>query len=179
MAIWVLNDDGSSRQPIGFSRSDNALRYPFGDVDHRIQLINVQWGLPKNQIARLRVCRKRTAARRGQILEKFDSRSLGRAQSGDVKPGTKNLVEVLLFNAVVLAFAGYTHAEQVTIKSQALVGIRYDDCCVIDSHKEIPVSSLPLRISFAWWKRNNLEDVIVQIAKVKGLNAGGIAIPFR
>src|ERR1043166_9832641 len=85
---------------------------------------------------------------------------------------------MFLFGAVVLARAGDVQPECVAIKLQTRFRITDDDRGVIDTEKQF-VLALPLLIALAFRKLQDLEPVLVRIAKVECLNAAGVLVPIR
>src|SRR5262245_1306745 len=84
---------------------------------------------------------------------------------------------MFLLRAVVLAGARYVQAERVSIKLQARLGIANHDCGMIDTKKQF-VFLLPFLIALAFRELQNLEPVLVGIAKVKSLDTTGILVPI-
>src|SRR5262249_21934407 len=59
---------------------------------------------------------------RREILEKLDRRPARGLQARDAEPGSKDVVQVLLLRAVVLALAGHGQPQRVAIEGEALFG---------------------------------------------------------
>src|SRR5689334_17748121 len=85
---------------------------------------------------------------------------------------------MFLLGAVILTRAGDAQAECVAIKLQARFGIAHDNRSVVDTEKQF-VFLLPLLIALACGKLQNLEPVLVRIAKVESLDAARILVPIR
>ena len=85
---------------------------------------------------------------------------------------SENLVQMLLFSSEIFAFARFTQSEQVAIKFQTSVGVRNPNRSVIDAEKQSVGLLLPARIAFARRKINDLQVVLVGIAKIERLNPG-------
>ncbi len=93
-------------------------------VQLRRQLRDIIQGetrVPKNEVVRFRVTGQLASARRRDVFEELDARPAFRAQSGDMQPRTEDLVQMLLLDAVILAFTGNAQTEQVAIEREALV----------------------------------------------------------
>src|ERR1051325_1110928 len=85
---------------------------------------------------------------------------------------------MFLLRAVVLTGPRDVQTECISIKLQARLGIADDDCGMIDSQKQL-VLVLPLLIALAFRKLQNLEPVLIRIAKVESLDAAGVLVPVR
>ena len=73
---------------------------------------------------------------RRQILEQFDARPLARTKRRNAQPRAEHVVQALLLDVVVLAFAGHVHPQGVAIEAQCPVGVVNDDGRVIDAQEE-------------------------------------------
>jgi hypothetical protein len=84
---------------------------------------------------------------------------------------------MLLLGAVVLAAARDAETQRVAIEGEARLGIADHDRGVVDAQEEPPVGLLPARVALPLREGDQLEEVSVRVAKVEGLDAGGVRIP--
>jgi hypothetical protein len=73
--------------------------------------------LPVPDIVGLAAGRIKTAIARGHEIQQFNGRSGCRPQCGNAQAGTKYIVQSLLFDTVIFAFAGYFHPECVALEA--------------------------------------------------------------
>src|SRR6266516_3372125 len=80
---------------------------------------------------------------------------------------------MFLLGSEILAFAGFTKSEQVAKKMQTRLRIRDSNRGMIDAEEEVIGLFLPTRIAFARRKIDDLEIVLVGIAKIKCFDSSG------
>src|SRR2546430_10234727 len=80
---------------------------------------------------------------------------------------------MFLLSPEILAFACFAQAEQIAIKMQTSVRVRDPDGSVVNTEKKVVGFLLPARIAFAGWKINDLEIVLVGIAKIECFDSSG------
>src|ERR1041385_9253431 len=91
--------------------------------------------------------------------------------------GAENIVEGFLLGAIVFAFTGHAHAQQVPIKAQTRLGVADDNRRVINAHKEVLAWIVPFGQAFLWGEPQNLQNMVIRIAKVKRFDATRILVP--
>ena len=101
-----------------------------------VDLVGEKVRMPEDQIIGFGIFRKGAPARGRDILEELDARSFVGAQSGDAQASAEDLVQMLLFDAVVLAFAGNAQTEEVAIEREALFSVGNHDGRVINAEEE-------------------------------------------
>src|SRR2546430_12342702 len=79
---------------------------------------------------------------------------------------------MFLLSPEILAFACLAQAEQIAIKMQTSVRVRDPDGSVVNAEKKVVGFLLPTRIAFAGWKINDLQIVLIRIAKIERFNTG-------
>src|SRR4030095_6503625 len=84
-----------------------------------------------------------------------------------------DIIQMLLFGAVVRALADEFKAKQVAIVFQTVVCIRHDNGAVVDAEIEFIVILLPARIALAGWEINDFQIMSIGIFKIESANAGG------
>src|SRR4051812_13917550 len=91
--------------------------------------------VPKNQIVRLRIRRQIASAGRRDVLKKFNSRPEFGPQTGNAQSRAEDLVQMLLFDAVILALARDAQTEQFAIERETFLRVRNDNRRVINAEK--------------------------------------------
>jgi len=76
-----------------------------GEAHERIKRFQHQGRLPVRDVVRAEIGRGGPAVARRQILEQFDAGPLACAKRRNSKPGTEYVIQMLLLDVVVLAFA--------------------------------------------------------------------------
>src|SRR5262245_39462094 len=100
-------------------------------------------------------------------------------QSSDAQTRAENLVEMLLFDTVILAFPGNSQAKQVAVEREATVRVRNNNGGMVNSQEKLGSSGLPLRITFPGRKPDDFEHMVFRILEVKSPDAAGVRIPVR
>src|SRR6185436_9849633 len=98
------------------------------------------------------------------------------SKTRDAYPCAEDVVEMFLLGPVVFTRAGDAETKRVAIKFQTRLSISHDDRGVIDPEKKL-VLTLPLLIAFTGRELQDLEPVLVGIAKVKCLDAARVFVP--
>src|SRR4051812_21458813 len=143
------------------------------------QIIADNLSFTSHQVVGPLVRRKWTTVSWCQVLEQLDSRSGTEAQSGNPQPCSEHIIQMLLLCAVVLAFAGNAHAQQITIETQACFGVAHHNCRVIDAEKQVSANAVPFRIALVWRELQDLQRMSVRIFEVESADASGAFVPLR
>ena len=159
------------------SRRDQGDPVISREREQRLEPFRRQRRLPMSDVVRVKIDGCRPAIARREIFKELNARSLSRAQRGDSKSRAEYVVQVFLFDVVVLAFAGNLHAERVAIEAQRSIRVVDHDRRVIDPHEQSPRGFVPSRLSFVRRERDDFDEVPVGIAKVEGADTTGIRIP--
>src|SRR5215471_10708455 len=85
---------------------------------------------------------------------------------------------MLLFRSVILTCSSDAQSQHIAIKLQTCVGVTDDNRRVIDTEKKT-ILSLPFRVALAFGKLQDLQPVLVRIAKVESFDPAGILVPVR
>src|SRR6266404_1815115 len=112
-----------------------------------------------------------------EVFEKLDRRASRSAQAGNMQPRAKNVIEMLLFSTVVLAFARHFEPQRVPVKFQAGLRIPDDDGGVVDAEKQSVRRLVPLRIALVRREPQNFEVVTIRVTEVEGKDASGTFVP--
>src|SRR5262249_24200944 len=120
--------------------------------------------LPVNQIVGLLIRGIGTAGLGCEIFQEFNPGTGAGTQAGDMQASAKNIVQPFLLRTVVLAFAFHLKAEQITVETQAFLRRSYHNGSMVNAEEEAAFGlssgrlvNLPLRISLASWKLQDLE----------------------
>src|SRR5262245_19249362 len=98
VSIGIANDEGA-----GSIRGGNWAGGPSSfAVTQEAQVIHNEVRAPEDQIICLCIRRQRSSAWRRDVFEEFDARPTLGPQSRDSQPRAEDLIQVLLFSAVVL-----------------------------------------------------------------------------
>ena len=91
----------------------------------------------------------------------------------------KDLIQMFLLGAVIVALAGFPKAKKIAIKMKAGVRLRDGDGRVVNTKKKLICFLLPARIAFARWEANHFEGVPVRVLKIERLDTRCAYVPIR
>src|ERR1041384_4746272 len=176
MAVGVANQDAALKAKARIRQRRHARRNKSvlslkGACD-RHYVCGHKSRLPVNQVVGAFIGGSGPAIAWREIFKELNARTWHRTNRSDVKPCSKHIVQVLLFAAIILAFAGDIKPEHVAIELQARVRVAHDDRSVIYAEKQLVRWLMPFRRAFIWRKLKNLKRVPVGVLEIKGPNAG-------
>src|SRR3954452_17780343 len=140
-------------------------------------VVPIPQGLPVGEIVGVCGLRDSSPRPRRQVLKKLDAGPMRSPQAGNPQPRAKDVVQVLLLVAIVLAGARYAHSELIAIKQQACIGIADRDGGMVDSLEKFWTGLLPAWIALTRREMDDLKHMPIGITKIERLNPSCLRIP--
>lgn len=107
-----------------------------------------------------------------KVFQQLNAGTLRGTQRRDTQPRAENVVQMLLFGAVVFALSRNTHPQGVSIEREACIRIADDDGCVVDAEKKPVPGTMPSGVSLVRRKLQDFEEVAIGIAEIERPDAG-------
>src|SRR6266849_412378 len=89
----------------------------------------------------------------------------------------QDVVQMFLLGAIVLAFSGDAHSQEIAVEPEAGIGIPYHDGSVIDAHRELIGRTVPFLQTLVGRKLQYFDGMSVRILEIERRDAGSILVP--
>ncbi len=93
--------------------------------------------LPVNHIVSALIGREGASITRREVFQQLDAGASCCPQCRNPQMRPKNVVQMFLFSAVIFAFPGDAHSQEVAVELEAGIGIRNHDRGVINAKKQL------------------------------------------
>src|SRR5437879_11548733 len=127
MPVRIARDEAAVPAEFGLRQlrsARNQLPVSFSERDlEGGGLTRAQIDLPVPNIRSPCVDRKRPASGGSHVFQELDARPMLGAQRGDTQTGAKDVIQMLLFDTVVLARTGHAHSQGVTVVLQTSLAV--------------------------------------------------------
>src|SRR5262245_47246505 len=183
MPVRVTDEDTFGKTELTGCQGDNAWRQQGEPASayllyRRLQITRDERGLPVHQVVGAGIGRERAPVAWRQIFQAFTARAGGGPERRNPQTRPEDVVQVLLFRAIVLTLTYHCESKSIPVKFQTVFRIAHDNGGMINAEEELLWRAMPFRVTFVRRKLQDFEWVAVRIFEVKGLNARGLGVPL-